>query len=709
VGTFVRLFWSLLLALPVVAVVPGSAAAATFTVNTTLDAADALPGDGTCATAVGQCSLRAAIEEANADAVSDNIVLPSGEYHLDAAGGDLDVSQPLTIGGTGSSTTIIDADDNDRVVEVLGGSSLSLSGLTIRDGHAPSAFGGGLLVDGSLILSGVEVRDNDAGFAGGGVFLSTNGTLTVTRSTVLGNRALDGAGGGINIQFTTTVIITGSTIAANSATQDGGGIYGGDGGTLTLTNSTVSGNRANVDAGGLKTFGISNINASTITANRADDDASSGGDGGGVVEAMGTITMRSTIVAGNTDASPGAEVPDCSGGPVSGGSNLIGTDSGCAYTADPTDRVNTNAELSSLADNGGPTMTHSLNTASPALDGVTGLCEAADQRSVPRPQGSACDIGSYELALCGGATVNKLAEGGVAFIGTNGPDVVLGTNGNDSISLGEGDDRACGGAGDDQLTGGAGNDSLDGGSGTDQVIETGDVDFLLTATVLTGLGTDSLVGIEQATLTGGASANLVDASTFPGPVVLNGAEGDDGLIPGPANDVLDGGPGLFDLVLTGGNVNFKITDTTLTGLGTDALNRIEGAFIVGESAGNKVDASTFNGSLFASGGGGADTLLGGNSPFGDFLLGDAGNDFVRGGHGPDFMFGGRGRDRLRGQGGADVLRGEGGKDSLSGGPSKDRLFGGAGRDSLDGGSGRDLCNGGKQPDTARRCEKVRSL
>lgn len=48
-------------------------------------------------------------------------------------------------------------------------------------------------------------------------------------------------------------------------------------------------------------------------------------------------------------------------------------------------------------------------------------------------------------------------------------------------------------------------------------------------------------------------------------------------------------------------------------------------------------------------------------------------------------------------------------DSLAGGAGKDRLMGGRGRDALDGGKGKDVCVGGKQLDTAKRCEKVRSL
>jgi hypothetical protein len=53
---------------------------------------------------------------------------------------------------------------------------------------------------------------------------------------------------------------------------------------------------------------------------------------------------------------------------------------------------------STLAANGGPTLTHALVTGSPAIDASpadTG-CEPTDQRGVTRPQGAACDIGAFE-------------------------------------------------------------------------------------------------------------------------------------------------------------------------------------------------------------------------------------------------------------------------------------------------------------------------
>src|SRR5512139_933240 len=78
--------------------VPGEAV--NFPVDSTADDVDAAPGDGLCATAGGACTLRAAIQEANAKAGDDTIDVPAGTYILSIAGagensgasGDLDIS-----------------------------------------------------------------------------------------------------------------------------------------------------------------------------------------------------------------------------------------------------------------------------------------------------------------------------------------------------------------------------------------------------------------------------------------------------------------------------------------------------------------------------------------------------------------------------------------------------------------------------------------
>jgi hypothetical protein len=55
--------------------------------------------------------------------------------------------------------------------------------------------------------------------------------------------------------------------------------------------------------------------------------------------------------------------------------------------------------LGALQDNGGETVTHALLEGSPAIDAASGECLAIDQRQVPRPSGSGCDIGAYEAFI----------------------------------------------------------------------------------------------------------------------------------------------------------------------------------------------------------------------------------------------------------------------------------------------------------------------
>jgi hypothetical protein len=79
--------------------VPSGAMAAgiTFTVDTTSDAVDALPGDHVCATADGTCSLRAAIDEGNRHIGPDAIrfAIPgAAPQRIQLANGKLIVNQP---------------------------------------------------------------------------------------------------------------------------------------------------------------------------------------------------------------------------------------------------------------------------------------------------------------------------------------------------------------------------------------------------------------------------------------------------------------------------------------------------------------------------------------------------------------------------------------------------------------------------------------
>ncbi len=181
-----------------------ASAALNFVVNSTADAVDANPGDGLCQTSGGACTLRAAVQEANASPGADTISLPAGTYTLSisgagedaAASGDLDISDDLTISGAGSGTTIVRAGSSpgtgvDRVFHVTaGGATVVIEGVDVRFGNAtggwPTGAGGGIFNTGSLTVRDAAVTQNSGDNSGGGIY-NYGGTLTVLRSTVSGN------------------------------------------------------------------------------------------------------------------------------------------------------------------------------------------------------------------------------------------------------------------------------------------------------------------------------------------------------------------------------------------------------------------------------------------------------------------------------------------------------------------------------------------
>ncbi len=362
-----------------------------------------------------------------------------------------------------------------------------------------------------------------------------------------------------------------------------------------------------------------------------------------------------------------------------------------------------------------------------------------------------------------GNSENDSIEGGA------GTDSIQGGAGNDALMGGAGSDTILGQGGDDTITGGLDNDLLDGGAGTgDLLLESGAANLTLTNTQLVGVGTDTLIGFETANLTGGAGNNTLTATAFSGPVTLNGAGGDDTLLGatgfvnvlkgndgndslkggnfkdtlsggagndslwgmgdndklfgedgndtllgGTGNDTLDGGAGIADLVVDSGNVNFTLTNTQLTGNGTDTLTGIETASLTGGLSANNLDASAFTGNVTLIGGDGNDTLIGGSGN--DSLQGDLGNDSLKGRDGNDFLRGGNdtllsgtdndtinggnGDDTLMGDIGNDALSGYAGNDLINGGAGTDTLYGGDGNDMLLGGAGNDTCLGGNGDDT----------
>jgi hypothetical protein len=275
----------------------------------------------------------------------------------------------VTVSGNNSSRVFEVGNDAAHTSFVI------ISGLTIAAGNAGASLGGGIFNEENLRLDGCTIRDSFGG-TGGGVFNFTTGVLTVV----------------------------GSTISGNSSIFDGGGIASQ--GIVTVQNSTISGNAATGSGGGINCaygllgYAALTVQNSTITQNHADD------DGGGIHFGYATVRLHNTIVADNFKGSGTALENDivASNGAVSAVSsnNLIGTggSGGLNNGANGNKVAVANPLLGPLTDNGGPTATHSLVVASPALNAGNNAQApgATDQRGSPfvRMFGDAVDIGAFE-------------------------------------------------------------------------------------------------------------------------------------------------------------------------------------------------------------------------------------------------------------------------------------------------------------------------
>ena len=129
-------------------------------VTTPLDLPDVAIGDGFAVAANGETSMRAAVQEANALHGSDTIILPSGllalfdDLSTDATANSvtpsfsLEVTDDLTIIGTGSAATVIDSGPRSSVLQVRDGATLNLGWLTLRStGKTPVVVSSGEVIE----------------------------------------------------------------------------------------------------------------------------------------------------------------------------------------------------------------------------------------------------------------------------------------------------------------------------------------------------------------------------------------------------------------------------------------------------------------------------------------------------------------------------------------------------------------------------------
>ena len=336
-------------------------------------------------------------------------------------GGGVNSNVPTTV----TESTISGNSVTGRGGGIFGrfGGTVTVHGSTISGNSAAASYGGGIYSNGAVTVHGSTISGNSAGTSGGGILSPNN--VTVHGSTISGNYAASTGGGiygsravtvhgstisgnsasvyGGGIRANYDVTIQGSTISGNSASA-GGGVFSYE--DVTIQDSTISGNSATFMGGGIfATYSVT-VHGSTITQN------SSSQAGGLIVSAaFGTpesLTIDSSIIAGNAGSSPDIMVPVDPSFNLQVTSSLIGDNTGTTLseaqppTADGNGNfIGTSANpidplLGPLGHNGGPFMTHSLLPGSPAINNGSST-ELTDQRGAGRDDGGGVDMGAFEL------------------------------------------------------------------------------------------------------------------------------------------------------------------------------------------------------------------------------------------------------------------------------------------------------------------------
>jgi len=306
----------------------------------------------------------------------------------------------------GKHVSIIDSDVTDRIFHVpsgLGAIKLDIEDLTLTDGNVTigNDSGGaiksesGLLYTEDVIFIDNVVWGSETG-ANGGAIIAKN-KLEVVNCLFENNYA--NCGGAIFITgIESDATIKKSLFLTNSAQYGGAIVNYGD---VTIENTTFSKNES-LDSGG---GAISNHSTKTITFSTFVRNISGGSpvyarSGALYNTSSGTISVRSTILAGNSSTSPSYNNCNSLGTWHSSANNLEDDDT-CPFGS--SNLYNTDPKLAPLGNWGGPTQTYPLLLNSPAIDAGDFLnFPNEDQRSVSRPRDgnddniTISDIGAFE-------------------------------------------------------------------------------------------------------------------------------------------------------------------------------------------------------------------------------------------------------------------------------------------------------------------------
>lgn len=241
--------------------------------------------------------------------------------------------------------------------------------------------------------------------------IASYGANTSIKQCIISNNNSTSSSGVIIRNDSGSLLIEQSSIYNNSVSGFAGSIIRSDSyrqnASLSILNSTLSNNTSPVAVEVLNgdNYNYNDVNA-TASFNNVTLSNNELGTNNLEVGLDSSLTIQNSIIA-STNASSDCVISD--NGVITTDANSIIQDGSCGGLARAVDPL-----LGPLADNGGPSLTHSLLSGSPAINtGDNATCEATDQRGESRPlsASNACDVGALEVLNDTSTFVIPLANG----------------------------------------------------------------------------------------------------------------------------------------------------------------------------------------------------------------------------------------------------------------------------------------------------------
>ncbi len=324
----------------------------TYVVDSNGDADDANLGDGVCETAGGNCTLRAAIQEANETPNNDDIefsIPTTGSFATITPSEEFVVQEPVTIDGTTSPeypssidgpAIVLDGSSLSSAAEdgiEIGASNVTVNALGVNNfpDEGIQVFGGnpGVTIENCFVGIAIDDGETDQGNLTNSDGLDDAGvSLSGDNFSLVGNVISHNGGDGVYIDASAT---SGGIAAAQenhigldhdgdaAAGNDGAGVRLAGGSDVTLGFFAANYISANAESGVVVESGGHDVLNNFVGTN-ASGNSELGNGGSGIQVLANNTTINNNLISGNDDNGITVGNSDTSSDGLTINNNIIG-------------------------------------------------------------------------------------------------------------------------------------------------------------------------------------------------------------------------------------------------------------------------------------------------------------------------------------------------------------------------------------------------